>query len=103
MPGDDAASASPRRAAPLTPCFLEAPGQPPIKWDDWLALLEDHFVTFGLESASDKLRLAILRRSLGAEAYRICQELCPDSDSVSFRETADRLAARFEPRPFQIY
>ena len=94
-------SSSSSSGGPLKPSFLSTPGEPPMKWEVWLRLFNDHLLAHNLENISDRRKVAILRSSLGAEGFRICSDLCPEDD-LSFRDTVQRLGERFAPAPSQI-
>ena len=39
---------------PLKPSFLAKPGEPPIKWEMWLRLFDDHLFAHNLDGVADK-------------------------------------------------
>ena len=95
---------SPQRSSAggqLKPNFLVTPGDPPMKWEMWIRLFEDHLIAHNLEGVSERRKLAILRSSLGAEGYRICADLCPETN-LGYDETVQRLEHRFAPAPSHI-
>ena len=94
-------SSSSSSGGPLKPSFLSTPGEPPMKWEVWLRLFNDHLLAYNLENISERRKLAILRSCLGAEGYRICSDLCPEPDLI-YATTVKRLGERFAPAPSQI-
>ena len=93
--------ASTSSGGPLKPGFLSTPGEPPMTWEMWLRLFNDHLLAHNLDTVPEKRKLAILRSSLGAEGYRICADLCSEAD-ISYDVTISRLEQRFQPPPSQI-
>lgn len=91
-----------RGGGPMKPCFLELPGEPPVRWTVWVAMFRDHLLAYELDDVAEARKLAILRSSLGAEGYRICMDLCPESN-VSFDTVLARLGDRFAPKVSAIY
>ncbi len=63
--------------SPLKQQFLPCAGDPPLRWQVWIQMFDDHLLCQGLENSSDQRKLAFLRSSLGREGYRVCRELCP--------------------------
>ena len=65
-----------RLTIPLPPTFLDYPGEPPVRWSNWLAQLENFFVLTNLTlSADNKLtdeaKNAYLCVLLGSEGARV--------------------------------
>ena len=61
---------------PLPPSFLEMPGDPPIKWSQWMSQLEAFFFLTDSNLAEDKRltqrqKVAYVYSLLGAEGVRI--------------------------------
>ena len=83
------------------PLFLPVPGEPQTKWPVWYRQFQDFLKANCLENIPDDRKSAIIRSSLGSEGYRICIDLCPESD-LSFTETVRRLQNRFSPASSQI-
>ena len=86
---------------PLKSSFLATPGDPTMNLEMWIRLFDYHILAHNLDSVPEKRKLAILRSSLGAEKYRICADLCPETD-LSYADTIDRLKQRFQPPSSQI-
>ena len=60
-------------------------------------MFSDHLLAYDVDSIAEARMLAILRSSLGAEGYRICMDLCPETD-VTINAVLTRSGNRFAPR-----
>jgi hypothetical protein len=100
--GGEASRGTTRGGGPMTPLFMELPGEPPVKWTVWLAMFKDHLLAYDLDHVPETRKIAILRTSLGAEGYRICLDLCPEED-IAYDDVLARLGTRFTPKVSRIY
>ena len=70
-----AANSTQRRIQFFNPAYMESSGAPSMPWDNWLRLFKFFVTASGLDTATEKLKLAVLYGSLGANAARIASDL----------------------------
>ncbi len=88
---------------PLPPSFLELPGEPTIKWTQWISQLEAFFFLTNSSLAEDKQltarqRVAYVRSLLGAEGIRIvaAHPVSARWDTIDYAEFKAELKTLFE-------
>lgn len=77
--------------------FLEYLGEPPVLLQVWYQMFQDHLLASGHDNLLEQQLLAILRSSLGREAFRICTELV-EEEVASYGDTVRSLSRRFAPK-----
>jgi hypothetical protein len=88
---------------PLPPTFLEVPGEPSIKWSQWISQVETFFFLTDCNLPDDKQltrqqKVAYVRSLLGAEGVRIAAAHPVSSkwDDIPYDEFKKELKALFE-------
>ena len=83
------------------PAYMESSGAPSMPWDNWLRLYIFFVTASGFDTANKELKLAVLHRSLGANAARIASDLT--DAHTTYDDFITRLTERFRKRQSVIY
>ena len=75
--------------------------EPQLSRDVWYRIFDAYLLFSGNDQISEAGCLALLRRSLGAEQYRICIQLCPAD--IGYVDRVTPLDNNFQPRQTAIY
>lgn len=92
---------SQRRIKYLHLVYLEASGAPSMPWENWRWLLDLFLTGSNLDAAAEKMKLAVLFGSLGAEGTRVAFYLT--DGTTNYNDTMIRLSDRFGERQSLIY
>ena len=88
---------------PLPPHFLEYPGEPKVRWSNWISQLENFFTLTNLtlpkeSQLSDHAKNAYLASLLGTEGARIlmAHPMAKTAEKQTFKDFSDKVATLFE-------